>query len=127
MRKLWTAEQDAKLAELVAAGLSWEEIGPHFDLKRDAVRKHWREMNETTEDRAERLERRRLYMAEAKRKAGVISETDLPSRRMFVVPSDVLAAREARIAAPLTITGMICGDPPIGFSALDRKQAEVRI
>ncbi|MFK4647189.1 hypothetical protein ABIF96_005763 [Bradyrhizobium ottawaense] len=124
MRKVWTPEEDAKLAELVAAGLSWEEIGPEFGLKRDAARKRWGLLHETPEERADRCEKRRLYQERVKLRNGVLPE-DLPVRKL-AVPEEVLQERNARLIAPLTITGIICGDPPIGFSALDRKLAEVR-
>lgn len=35
--------------------------------------------------------------------------------------SRLLADRDARVAVPLTLTQLICGDPPPGYSALDRR------
>lgn len=37
------------------------------------------------------------------------------------VPADVMAEATRRSLAPITITGFVMGDPPIGFSALDRR------
>lgn len=35
---------------------------------------------------------------------------------------DILAERDRRISAPArNLVGAICGDPPVGFSALDRR------
>lgn len=35
---------------------------------------------------------------------------------------DILAERDRRASAPArNLTGAICGDPPVGFSALDRR------
>jgi hypothetical protein len=39
------------------------------------------------------------------------------------VPTEVLTARAKRSQAPVTFTGMILGDPPIGYSALDLRDA----
>jgi hypothetical protein len=38
------------------------------------------------------------------------------------VPDDVLIERNARYSAPRTISASLLGDPPAGFSALDRKR-----
>lgn len=37
------------------------------------------------------------------------------------IPASVLIERERRVNAPRTLAGIILGDPPIGFSALDRR------
>lgn len=39
------------------------------------------------------------------------------------IPSSVLIDRERRSLAPRTITALLFGDPPPGYSALDRRQA----
>jgi hypothetical protein len=44
--------------------------------------------------------------------------------RRATVPSIVLIEREARLAlAPRSLTALICGDPPPGRSALDKRNA----
>lgn len=45
-----------------------------------------------------------------------------PPVRM-VVPNDVAADAARRALAPVTITGFVMGDPPIGFSALDQRNS----
>jgi hypothetical protein len=37
------------------------------------------------------------------------------------VPPDRWEDRDRRLSAPQTLTGVMFGDPPIGFSALDRR------
>lgn len=37
------------------------------------------------------------------------------------IPPSVIDEAKRRLAAPKTLTGWICGDPPIGFRALDRR------
>lgn len=39
------------------------------------------------------------------------------------IPDDVVADREARLTAPRSLTAAMLGDPPRGFSALDRRTA----
>jgi hypothetical protein len=43
-----------------------------------------------------------------------------------VVPDELLEDRDRRAAAPLSLTAWLCGDPPSGYSALDRRQREAR-
>jgi hypothetical protein len=40
--------------------------------------------------------------------------------------AQLLMLRAARIAAPKTITAMLLGDPPPGWSSLDRKRQGVQ-
>ena len=40
----------------------------------------------------------------------------------LMIPEQVLAERERRQSAPLTISAYVLGDPPRGYSALDRKR-----
>lgn len=39
----------------------------------------------------------------------------------IVVPDEVIAEAARRAAAPRSLTGIVMGDPPIGFSALERR------
>lgn len=40
------------------------------------------------------------------------------------IPSHVIEDAVLRYSLPRTLTATLCGDPPPGYSALDRKQAE---
>ena len=64
----------------------------------------------------QREKRQLAFEASGKRK--------IPPRAnsLSVMPLEVFVDRAARQAAPRTITGMLCGDPPQGFSALDRRE-----
>lgn len=44
-----------------------------------------------------------------------------PSATGPKAPPEVLAEKARRAAAPVTITGFVFGDPPVGYSALDRR------
>ena len=41
------------------------------------------------------------------------------------IPDAVMIDREARYAAPQTLGGMLLGDPPPGWSALDKREGRV--
>lgn len=49
----------------------------------------------------------------------IIDNRKPPER--VVVPDTVAADAARRAIAPITVTGFVMGDPPIGFSALDRR------
>jgi hypothetical protein len=67
--------------------------------------------------RAHRRSRKGTESAPAGRGAGNVGHP-------IDVPADVLAAREARAAAPpRDLTGALQGDPPAAFSELDRRGA----
>lgn len=53
------------------------------------------------------------------RKANPLPKVDI-SAAIFV-PDQVRADAVRRASAPRSLTGIICGDPPIGFSALERR------
>lgn len=51
-----------------------------------------------------------------------IKRTDIKANDLIVVPADRLELRERLYAAPYRdLTGYLLGDPPVGFSALDRR------
>jgi hypothetical protein len=49
----------------------------------------------------------------------------IQSTNGMLIPEDVLAERERRLAAPITIAAYVLGDPRPGYSALDRRSAPV--
>lgn len=123
-RSHWDKEKDAKLLRLVAAGLSWSEVATHFKgLKRDAMRKRWTRLTETPAQKADRLERRRIYKFKKRnQRTDGIDDTFVIH---ISIPQEVLADREVRMnALPPSLTAAFFGDPPAGFSALDRKVSE---
>lgn len=65
----------------------------------------------------ERLVARRKYEAELKVKPALEKQVQV---HVVVVPDFVLAERERRLGAPMTLSMLLFGDPPTGFSMLDR-------
>jgi hypothetical protein len=84
--------------------------------------KRWQRLTENDAERVARLEKRRKYTRSISLE---ILVPDGPVSHRLVVPDSVLAERNARLAAPKTLTGIYCNDPPLGFSALDRKLSGV--
>lgn len=73
------------------------------------------------------VERKRNFVRKkAGRPRGPASPRVVPSAQIFRVPAEVLADRDAREAARdrRDQTAAFCGDPPPGFSALDRRRGE---
>jgi hypothetical protein len=82
----------------------------------------WETMSK--EKKAERRERiNKLRTASGEYKS--TPRPDKPAALAVRAPAEVMEDRARRMAAPKTITGMLCGDPPPGWSALDRKRQGV--
>jgi hypothetical protein len=75
----------------------------------------WETMSE--EKRQERRDRLNKYRATVR----TITRVKPPIMTHRAPPAERLAERAMRLMAPQTLTGAFCGDPPVGFSALDRK------
>lgn len=91
----WTDEEVRRLFELKAQGLSWRQIGVALNRNYHSVNSKWVDMH-----------RNRSH----------------PNTHDAAVPKHVIAEREHRLNAPLTITAFVFGDPPIGFSALEGRR-----
>lgn len=65
-----------------------------------------------------RQEDRKLERTYAPESLGFMCDTPQP-----IPPDFVLAERDRRLSAPMTLTMLLTGDPPVGFSALDRLRA----
>lgn len=120
----WSAEEDAKLSEMLAAGAIRQEIadampGRSLSAVKSRIRYKrtpWAQLTE--ENRVARLKRDRPKYVRTTHRNHVISE-----EMRVVVPPEVIEERNQRYMAPQDITGWICGDPPRGFSALERRHA----
>jgi hypothetical protein len=120
--KVWSEEETAILREMVAAGCGLPAIMERLGRTEPSVRERWRYINQSREEKAKRQEqiniKRRL-----RNQFG--TGTSLYASR---VPQDVLVNREARLAAgPRDLTGAFFGDPPRGFSALERPEQQSHI
>lgn len=116
--QLWTDEETKVLVRMKAAGNSYDEIARGLGRKNLSVQERWYWINMSEAKRAARRTRMNVQRRE-KRSA---ESTDIKWAVVKqVVPDYLFIDRERRLAAQRTITGFLCGDPPPGFSALDRK------
>lgn len=120
----WTDEETGQLLELMKThGRNFKVIGHLLKRSPQSCEHRWRWTLLTPEQVQERtaLDRIRQAAMRAKYRA---RQGQVPEK--VEVPEDVLAERNIRLSAPRTTSAIVLGDPPIGFSALDRKRAEVR-
>lgn len=108
MIRHWTKEEDAKLIELRALGVKTEDMPLHIDRSYEAIKA-----------------RTTFLKLPAKKPAPM---TVRAVRRVqpdlcgnFYVPPEVIEERDRRMMAERDLTGLLCGDPPKGFSALERR------
>jgi hypothetical protein len=119
---LWTEQEDAILREKRQQGVEFKYIAasmPGRSLHSCRQRYKWLSADDDGKKsmRAVQREKRQLaFEASGKRK--------IPPRAnsLSVMPLQVFVDRAARAAAPRTITQVLFGDPPQGFSALDRRE-----
>lgn len=117
---VWTDADIATAKELFADGLTCRQIGERINRTAKAVRVKLKRLTWTPEQRYEfnRKERLRGKKYVARKTVSGVRDMVTVVRR---APDDVLADREARYAAPRDLTGAFFGDPPQGFSALERR------
>jgi hypothetical protein len=122
----WSDEETQRLRELMKThGRDFKAIGKLMGRSHQSCEHRWRWINMP----ADQLARRNA--AEAKRKrelraANPVDENpckyDFVVRKTMSIPDDVFTERDRRLGAPRTIGSLILGDPPPGYSALDRKR-----
>ncbi len=107
-----------------ASGFSEQYICLALNRTLHSIKERSRWINQTEEQRQRR--RNRINALRYKRDSQVGTLRTNIVRNATVIDKTILLDRERRMLAPRTLTGMILGDPPQGYSALDRKRAEVR-
>lgn len=115
----WTEDEKKHLEKLRAQGLTFSQISERLRRTRTGCKCQWRIMNMKPWQERAHKERRNARLRQRYHEEGLRVE----DRVTVVVPPDVWAERNARLIAPRTISGMILGDPPVGFSALDMRGA----
>ncbi len=110
--RLWSEDDDTRLREAMASGLSIREAARLLGRPPKATRCHWRWINQTASERTAHYERLRSSAAKV---APPLRPRD---------PPHIFQDRERRRAAEQSITGILMGDPPRGYSAFDRKLQE---
>lgn len=123
-RRLWTAEDLKTLCRMKAEKSLVRDIALALGRSEGAVVEQWRWINNSEERRERRRDRTNLIRS-AKRNGTPISHPHkvLGYSTISSRPSgDLLADAQRRMLAPRTIGQEIFGDPPPGYSALDRKR-----
>jgi hypothetical protein len=116
----WTDEETTQLLDLMKThGRNFKVIGHILKRTPQSCEHRWRWTLLTLEQVQERaaMDRIRQWEMRAKYKA---RQGQVPMK--VEVPEDVLAERNTRLSAPRTVSAFVLGDPPAGFSALDRKR-----
>src|SRR6266540_1663202 len=117
---LYSDEETAILREMMAAGRSIPEIMDRLKRSKHSIKERWRWINRTEEDKI--LRRKQINVNRNIRREfgpGVHNARLIFKRE---IPHEAVTDRNARFdAGPRDLTGAFFGDPPRGFSALDRK------
>lgn len=121
MSKFWTEDRLATLNAKYAEGIPLQDIADHLGTSKRTVenRLYWLRM--TPERRAARREKINEYRRSLKKgdTRVTIEQVQVSAR-----PSDEqIRQRDTRMAMPhRDLTAILCGDPPLGFSALDARR-----
>jgi hypothetical protein len=150
---VWSAEDCTKVLALADEGKSLEEIGSMMGRKPGSIRTKLKRLRPGTSlklvawteaDKKQLISLRdgaKLGWTEIGERLGRPSGTvydkykylkhassigpRIQSTNGMLIPEEVLAERNRRQAAPITISAYVLGDPRPGFSALDRRPAPV--
>ncbi len=124
----FSLEEDEQLYALRKAKKTVKQVAVILRRSEHSVEARWRWLHVTEEERERRRQieysrRRTLGMRVRGKKNWSRGHIKLAPR---TYPAEVFIDRAERERAQRSLTGVICGDPPPGWSALDRKQQEVR-
>ena len=122
----WSDEETQRLLDLMKThGRDFKAIGKLMGRTNQSCEHRWRWINMP----ADQLERRNAAEARRKREMRAAEASpddankyDFIVRKTMIIPDDVFIERDRRLGAPRTIGSLILGDPPPGYSALDRKR-----
>jgi predicted nucleotidyltransferase len=114
----WTDEEWARAEQLLTEGYAIKTVATMLGrtVREVCSKKQWMQMS------ADKRERKALQKQQrrAEQKEGVkINRAEFK----IYVPEDAVADRNARVAADRSLTAFVFGDPPPGWSALDRRTA----
>lgn len=109
--------QIEKARSLRSVGHTWDDCGAAVGVSYETIRRHL-----DPEYRA----RRNAAAARCGgiRRSGKASAANDELHRCTIAhrpPAEVLAERDARALAPRSLSALLLGDPPRGYSALDRR------
>lgn len=114
----WTAEEWARAKSLLDAGYRVKAVAQILGRDPQNVSSKLQYMK-TTEERLrdKNWKRRKKYAGDHGSKIHRVDSI------VVAVPAEALVDRNARAAAPRSLTAFVFGDPPPGWSALDRRIA----
>lgn len=122
MRKeRWKAYEWQRVKDLLERGYRIAAVAAMVGRTADEIssKKQWESMSEERkQQRRDRINANRQRYTEQQRTGHLRGAVSLTHR----ASPEALWLRDIRMSAPQTLTGLICGDPRIGFSALDKKR-----
>ena len=120
--RLWTKEETAILREMMAAKCDLSEMIDKLGRSKYSIKERWRYINWTEDEKAQRRAQITVNRRILRQFGGGCQPQSRTTTVKREIPQEVIADRNARIdAGPRDLSGAFCGDPPRGFSALDRK------
>src|SRR6185312_7352486 len=116
----WAAQDWRRAKELLQRGYSINAVSTLMGRPPKQVSEKLRWENTSVEKR----EARRLRINARRHATGEYKSTPRPDGPSTGPRADpgLFEERDRRLAAPKTLSGWLLGDPPVGFSALDRKR-----
>ena len=112
-RNVWTPEDETLARELLAQRAPNAVFREKLGRSKNAANSHFYYKSGARPYRDVRRKRELLGDGEVGGTSVVAS---------FRPSDELLAEAKQRADAPRTITMLLCGDPPVGFSALDKRQ-----
>lgn len=117
--RLWSEEETAVLREMMAAAYRMPAMMARLSRSEQSIKERWRWINHPEE---ERIKRRRQINLNRGIRAQFGNGVGPQRQAAREIPDEVKSNRDARVkAGPRDLSGAFFGDPPRGFSALDRK------
>jgi hypothetical protein len=118
-KEKWQPEEWIRVKNLIDRKHNLDYIALVSGRSKEQIKGKIRWETMTEEKKQERRDRLNAYR---NKERGSNKRVKPPIMTHRAPPPELLAEREMRLMAPQTLTGALCGDPPPGFSALDRKQ-----
>lgn len=116
--RYWSDHEKEVASRMRGEGFTPSEIAERLDRSAQSVRGHFQQIGMDEEARVKLRARKRCYSKTVGRTGGARAGTVHPMR----ADPQALADRDYRLSmAPRDLTAAFCGDPPIGYSALDRR------
>lgn len=116
----WSKGELQTLSRMMAEGKTPDEIAQELGCSALRVKSRLVRERMTEEQRAAQAQRKKEWIKKNTVDYRHCSENRASSRP----PPDLIEDAQRRSLAPRSITSMLCGDPPKGYSALDRRATQ---